>query len=331
MTAVSAQQNRYSADLLADLRLVTGELARAFTALPERERLPIRHPLAGQGKLLRPVVVLGASRYAAEPPPDRVDIAAVAELLHLASLIHDDVIDCAESRRGSPSLNASWGEGVAILTGDIYFSSALRRLATIRRGRFMTMFVECVADMCQSELRQTLARFDPNQSEDAYLAVVAGKTASLFATCGRAGAVLAGLPPAAQEQLAAYGWSTGMAFQLVDDVADLVAATGREPAGQDIRTGTWTLPVLHGLKSPAGSRLYSLIAAERAHEQLPAIRALLAASGSLAYAISRARGFCRQARAELDRLPTVDAAETLHGVIDGIEAGLAAADNACGD
>lgn len=322
MTAVAAQHSCYDTDLLADLRLVAAELKAAFVGLPIRVGQPLEYPLARGGKLLRPVVLLAASRLAADPAPERIDLAVAAELLHLASLIHDDVIDCARRRRGRPSLNARWGEGVAVLTGDVYVTAAMTRLARLCGGRFLPMFIDCAAGMCLAELKQTLARFDPEQTEGSYLAAISGKTAALFSACAGAGGILAGLGAAEQESLTQYGWNLGMAFQLADDIADLSAHPGAETGGQDIAVGIWTLPVLHCLRTPAGPAVLRLLASGRARAELPAIRAALRQSGSLAYAIERARSFCRQARAALGALPTGAAAATLADVVNRVDADL---------
>lgn len=323
MTAVPAERRQYSAELLADLALVADEISHAFSGMPEPENLPLLHPLGGQGKLLRPAVVLAASHFAPAPPPERIDVAAAAELLHMASLIHDDIIDTAETRRGRPTLNAGWGASIAVLTGDIYSSCALARLAQLADTHYARLFLTCAADMSRSELRQTLARFDPGQSQRAYLASISGKTASLFAACARAGGLLADLCPGGQESLATYGWSLGMAFQLADDIADLSGGRPEEEPGQDIRSGIWTLPVLHCLESRSRRRIYPIIASASAVEELPAIRTALRESGSIAYAIDQARSFCNQARAALGALPSDTAAAALLSVVERVERDLA--------
>lgn len=322
MTAVAAQHPCYDAETLADLRLVAAELEAAFAGLPVRVGRPVAYPLARGGKLLRPAVLLAASRLAPDPAPERIGLAAAAELLHLASLIHDDVVDCARRRRGRPSLNARWGEGVAVLTGDVYMTAAVNRLARLCDGRFLPQFIDCAAGMCLAELKQTLARFDPEQSEESYLAAISGKTAALFSACASAGGALAGLGAAEQESLTQYGWNLGMAFQLADDIADLSVHPGAETGGQDITVGIWTLPVLHCLRSAAGPTVLRLLASGRARAELPTIRAALRDSGSFAYAIERARAFCRRARAALDALPRAAAAATLADVVNRVDADL---------
>lgn len=322
MTAVAAQQPYYDAETLADLRLVREELAATYAGLPVRIGRPLAYPLARSGKLLRPAVLLAASRLASDPAPERIALAAAVELLHLASLIHDDVIDCARRRRGRPSLNARWGEGVAVLTGDVYMTAALGRLASLCGGRFLPLFIDCASRMCLGELKQTLTRFDSAQSEESYLAAISGKTAALFSACARAGGALAGLAVAEQEALNQYGWNLGMAFQLADDIADLAIRPGAEGGGQDIAMGTWTLPILHCLRSPAGPRVLSLLGSGRPQAELPTIRAALRDSGSLTYAIEFARAFCRRARAALDELPQAAAAATLAGVVSMVDAEL---------
>ncbi len=204
------------------------------------------------GKRLRPALALLASRLYSGVNPDRVvSLAAAVEMLHSATLVHDDVIDGSLLRRGSPTLNASWSQGATILAGDFVFARAAYFAAETDNVRVMRIFSQTLMTIVEGELRQLYAVRNWSQPKDAYYQRIYGKTAALFAAATEAAAVLGDAPEEEIAQLRDYGHHVGMAFQIMDDILDFVGDPGKvgKPVGGDLRQGTVTLPVFHYLQT----------------------------------------------------------------------------------
>ncbi|MDN3351171.1 polyprenyl synthetase family protein [Actinomadura sp. DC4] len=204
--------------------------------------------LAG-GKRLRPLLVLAAA-YAGSPQRDRaIRSGVVVELLHLASLVHDDVMDEAAQRHGVTSANARMGNVRAVLAGDYLLARALATACELGRSEG-ALAARAFTRLCDGQARESATLFDADRGERAYYAAIEGKTAALFATACRLGAMAGGLGEGATEALAEYGLQLGMAFQLVDDLLDFTSSSDAmgKPAGHDIVEGVYTLPVLYALR-----------------------------------------------------------------------------------
>lgn len=225
------------------------------------------HLFGGGGKLLRPSLVLltaqavfeaggrrgdhAATNGAASPAWEALyDFAAAAELIHVASLIHDDVIDMAATRRSRPSVNALYDNHTAVLAGDYLFASAFGLLAPHAAKGAITLMTEAIARMCRGEVMQKESLFDPNVSEEAYFERVQGKTAALLAAACEGGARLAGAADELCRALRFFGESLGIAFQIADDILDLESSAEEigKPACADLRQGIITLPVIRLLQ-----------------------------------------------------------------------------------
>ncbi len=205
-----------------------------------------RHLLVAGGKRFRPLIVLLAAHAAGEPKAPGVVPAAVAiELTHLSTLYHDDVMDEADLRRGAVSANSRWTNTIAILTGDFLFARASEITADL--GPEPTrILARTIALLCEGQIRETLGPLDGADPVEHYLGVVSDKTASLIATSGRLGAMLAGASPERVEVLERFGSLIGVAFQLSDDLLDVSSNSGEsgKTPGTDLREGIATLPVL---------------------------------------------------------------------------------------
>ena len=249
-----------------------------------------RHLVDAGGKRFRPLLVLLASHFG-DPSSAAVVPAAVAiELTHLSTLYHDDVMDEATLRRGTRSANSRWDNTVAILTGDFLFARASEITADL--GTEATrILAQTIAVLCEGQIRETLGPGGSDDPVDHYLSVLAEKTGSLIATSGRLGALLAGASSAAVDVLTRYGATIGLAFQLSDDLIDVLSETpqsGKTP-GTDLREGIRTLPVLLALRADPGlasvltgdltddARHASALAALRAHPATAEARATLEA------------------------------------------------------
>ncbi|MBI2305100.1 MAG: polyprenyl synthetase family protein [Chloroflexi bacterium] len=204
------------------------------------------HILNRRGKRIRPALTLLAGQFYGNTPPELVAMATAVELLHTATLIHDDVVDGAGMRRGSPTVNYLWREGTAVLAGDYLFAKSAELVASTGDQKVINLFAQVLMTICQGELRQLFAAYDLNQDREQYYQRIARKTASLFATATQSGAILSGAPPAAVVSLREYGFNLGMAFQIVDDILDFrgEAEEMGKPVGSDLLQGSLTLPVL---------------------------------------------------------------------------------------
>jgi heptaprenyl diphosphate synthase len=229
-----------------------------------------RHLIDAGGKRLRPVLVLAGARACcagpapgpADPVPDDVVQGAVSvELVHLGSLYHDDVMDEAESRRGVPSVNARWGNLVAILAGDFLLARASEIAASLGT-EVAELLAATIGRLCEGQVAELQQAYNPGRNEAAYFHAIAGKTASLMATSCRIGGLVARAGQADVEALTAFGKAFGMAFQIRDDVLDLVGSDEDlgKPAGHDLVEGVYTLPVIKALASPAvGADLHGIL------------------------------------------------------------------------
>lgn len=274
------------------------------------------HLINAGGKRFRPLFTLLAAHTGPRPNADEVIIAAtVVELIHLATLYHDDVMDSATMRRGAPSANARWDNSVAILTGDFLFAHASRLVAELGPAA-VRIIAETFAQLVTGQIRETRG---PGPEEDAvehYLMVIAEKTGSLIATSGRYGAMFGGCAPEQVEALHRFGAAIGTAFQISDDIIDIASAadaSGKTP-GTDLREGVQTLPMLYALQEegPAADRLRELLARPITDEaEVDEALALLRAGSGLTRAREVVAQHAAAARAELAALPDCSATQAL--------------------
>jgi geranylgeranyl pyrophosphate synthase len=212
------------------------------------------------GKRLRPALALlaagaGGSDFTAGVDDRVVALAASVEMLHTSTLVHDDVIDGALLRRGAPTLNATWSGGATVLAGNYMFGAAAQLAAETQNMTVIHLFSDTLKVIVDGELRQLLDRFQYDQPKENYYQRIYAKTASLFCAATQGAAVLTHQDPQAVEALRSYGYSLGMAFQIVDDILDFTGDPGLlgKPAGSDLQQGTLTLPFFHylrGLSNP---------------------------------------------------------------------------------
>src|SRR3954447_8473529 len=230
----------------ADLHQVEDRLvAAAHVDFPAITDLVLGLVNAG-GKRLRPLVLLLAGRGYGGDLETLVTAGAGVELLHTASLVHDDTVDRAPLRRGRPTLNSILSSGAVILLGDFLFAQSAMLAAATNSPRVVRVFASTLADICDGQLREMFTGHRLDQSQEEYERRIYGKTASLFAGAAEMGAVIGSAPEEDVQSLRRYGTELGMAFQIVDDVLDLREGTQQlgKPAGNDIRQGTVTLPTM---------------------------------------------------------------------------------------
>jgi len=265
-----------------------------------------RHLLRGAGKHLRPGLVLLCARLGKYHPRRVIPVAAAVELVHMATLVHDDVIDGSPRRRGWPTVHVTWNDRVAVLLGDYLFSRALTLGSRYGGQEVVDLLASAVEEMCKGEMDQEAHRFDPEQSEEQYLARIGRKTARFIADCCRAGAMLGQAPAAVVDAVGEYGYSLGLAFQIVDDVLDFTGSGAEmgKPAGSDLREGVLTLPVIYALAGEHGPWITEVIRARRfGEEELSRLRNILQEGGHLERARELARSLKEEALQALRCLP----------------------------
>ncbi|MCC5576680.1 MULTISPECIES: polyprenyl synthetase family protein [Microtetraspora] len=278
-----------------------------------------RHLIEAGGKRFRAMLVLLAAQFGNPDAPGVVPGAVVIELTHLATLYHDDVMDEAPVRRGSPSANARWDNTVAILTGDYLFAQASEILADLGAD-IIRIQAQTFSRLVRGQIRETIG---PSEGVDAithYIQVLADKTGSLIATSGRFGAMLAGAPAEVTTRLTEACEAIGVAWQLGDDLIDVAAPTadsGKTP-GTDLREGVHTLPVLYALASdrPEDARLRTLLSGPVAEENVDEALELLRANTAMAEAREELLRWAGRAKSALAGLPDIPAREALVGLCD---------------
>jgi heptaprenyl diphosphate synthase len=248
-------------DIRARLELVEAALDKAVHADSDMLAETSRYLLAAGGKRFRPMLVL-LSGYFGDPADPRLIPGSVSiELVHQATLYHDDVIDEADTRHGVPSANVRWDNTVAILTGDYLFARA-SEISTDLGTDICALLARTIATLCDGQIREVEAAGRVEQTENAYMEVIRRKTGALIATSCRLGGMLSDASPELLDVLEGFGEALGLAFQLSDDIMDLTESQetlGKEP-GQDLKEGVFTLPVLHALGGPGGGELKGLLA-----------------------------------------------------------------------
>jgi octaprenyl-diphosphate synthase len=234
-----------------DLLLVEQELARQSATAFEPVSEITGYLLGGGGKRMRPALLLLANRYAGRRREGTVRLAAVVELLHSATLIHDDVIDSADTRRGRPSANSRWGNHRSVLAGDWLYMQSFQMALEERNFRILDILIDLTKKMVEGELIQLAKIGRIDVTEDDALKLATHKTACLFSGCARLGAVLGGLEGEEEEALADYGTYAGLAFQLVDDLLDFTASAKQlgKPVLSDLKEGKVTLPLIYAMEN----------------------------------------------------------------------------------
>jgi len=234
-----------------DLALVEDELSRQSSVAFEPVAEITSYLLGGGGKRLRPALLLLCNGYAGRRSPGAIRLAAVVELLHSATLIHDDVIDSAATRRGRPSANSRWGNHRSVLAGDWLYMQSFQMALEERNFRILDILIDLTQKMVEGELLQLekIGRIDV--TEGAALRLATYKTACLFSGCARLGGALGGLTGAEEESLADYGRYAGLAFQLVDDLLDFTASAEKlgKPVLSDLKEGKVTLPLIYAMEN----------------------------------------------------------------------------------
>lgn len=265
----------------------------------------------GGGKRLRPALLLLSSKMFDYEGRGAVRLGAVVEIIHTATLVHDDIIDEAQTRRGRPAANTQWGNSKCVLAGDWLYMQAFKVALQERNFRILDTLIELTQQMVEGELLQ-MEKLGKLISLDEHFDLIYRKTACLFSVCMRMGAILGGATPEQEESLAQYGRNLGMAFQIVDDVLDLTASESvlGKPVASDLREGKVTMAVIHALErcTPAERKSIKAVLDDRGFDHVThqEILDILGKYRSLEAANARAAQYSEQARKSICTFPDTE-------------------------
>ncbi len=304
---------------LAEVEL---RLERAQEGAPPAAVRAYQHMLRSGGKRLRPLIVLLGAETTGEYNGRVLQAAVAVEQVHLASVIHDDVVDNTRSRRGRDSVRMLLGDRQAVLVGDYLVAHICRQLAAQDDSRVVSVLTETIVQMCLGALQEMQWRYQAATEPD-YLRAISAKTAVLMQASARLGAICAGADPRMEQVLGQYGYDLGIAFQIRDDLLDLYGDTVAlgKPIGQDLQAGQFTLPVIYALQQPGADPLQELIeqfiiVQRPESEQAAQATELIERLGGREYAEHRARHHVDQAQAALTELRESPARDALSRLAD---------------
>ncbi len=307
--------------MTADLARVDDELLKAVFTDDDLLTEIAAHLIKAGGKRLRPGFAIAAAAVGVgEPGPASHDVVlggVSVELVHLGSLYHDDVMDEAKTRRTVDSVNARWGNLKAILGGDFLLAKASEIAASLGT-EVAGLLAATIARLCEGQVRELRNIFNIGRTEDAYLAAIAGKTAALFSAACRIGAIVAGHDRDVVDRLTTFGTEYGMAFQIVDDILDVVASDEQlgKPAGNDLVQGVYTLPTIRALGADGGADLRAILGKPLQREEMEAARAIISGNGSVAVSVQLATEYIERALAAVAPLAGSPGHVALTGAAD---------------
>lgn len=311
MRGFSDVQALVAADMAAVDALIRARLASDVVLINQISG----HIIGSGGKRLRPMLHLLAARAAGHEGSSHVILAALIEFIHTSTLLHDDVVDESDLRRGKSTANAVWGNAASVLVGDFLYSRAFQMMVELDNMQIMTILANTTNRIAEGEVLQLLNIGNADVVEQDYLAVIERKTAVLFAAATELGAVLAGRPAAEQQAMAEYGMHLGHAFQIADDMLDYTSDAGTlgKNVGDDLAEGKATLPLIHAMANCAPAQHQVLRAAISGGniDALDDIIEIISSSGALEYTRTRAEAYSARAIRALAPIPPSPARDAL--------------------
>lgn len=301
----------------SELKAVERQLMEIFSSNVFLIPMIGKHIIGGGGKRMRPLFLLLSADLCGYRETNRVTLAAIIEAIHTASLLHDDVIDGAETRRGNPAAHAVWGNQIVILVGDFLYSKALKTAVSQKNQKIMESLSEATTKMTEGEILQLNKIGDPEITREDYFEIIAAKTGVLISAACRIGAILAKLPEKEERALAKFGMNTGIAFQLADDILDYVAKQDDlgKKLGKDLEEGKITMPLIHLLKTASDAERDEILDIIREREKnksgLERIMELLSKYNAIEESLKTAHTLVKEAKSELDIFPDSSEKESL--------------------
>lgn len=272
------------------------------------------------GKRLRPAIVLLCARACGEPAPQHQLVAAIVEFIHTATLLHDDVVDGSDLRRGRETANAVWGNEASVLTGDFLYSRAFQMMVDADDMRIMKIMADTTNSIAEGEVLQLINSHDPDLTEQQYLDVISRKTAILFEAGARCGALVAGASGSECEAMASYGLHLGNAFQLIDDVLDYTADAAEmgKNVGDDLAEGKVTLPLIHAMQHGKADEktLIRNAISDADISALEQIRTTIESTGAIDYTAALAAAEAARAKDSLASIPDSEFKQALTQLAD---------------
>jgi heptaprenyl diphosphate synthase len=312
--------NRIYSFLKTDIDRIEKELETAIESDSRLLNQASLHLLQAGGKRIRPVFVLLSAKFG-EYDIDSVKNAAVAlELIHMASLVHDDVIDDAELRRGKPTIKSQWDNRIAMYTGDYIFARGLEYMTHIKNPEAHQILSHTIVELCKGEIAQIKDKYRCDQNLRDYLLRIKRKTALLIAVSCQLGAIASGAPEEVHRRLFRFGYNVGMSYQITDDILDLTASEEElgKPAGSDLWQGNITLPVLYAMEDPVLRSDIECVSEDTPAEQMKKVIAAILASDAIERSHRVSRMYLDKALEDLALLPQNRVKKTLKNVANFI-------------
>jgi heptaprenyl diphosphate synthase len=280
------------------------------------------HLLFAGGKRLRPAFAILSSKFHNCSLDKILPLAVALEMVHMASLVHDDVVDASLTRRGKPTVKAKWGDKISLHTGDYILSKALMLISQYKDKRIPNIIAKASVQMCHGEIEQLSSAYKPDHSLCKYFFKIKRKTALLISVSCQLGSIASGAPDSIVKPLTKYGHYLGMAFQITDDILDIISSEEElgKPIGGDIRQGIITLPTIYALKNnSSSSKLAKLLEKKnKTQEQVLDAIEIIKKSGGIDYSFEIAKKYIVKAKNELVKLPAIDSRDTLELIADYI-------------
>jgi len=286
-----------------ELRLVEEKLKELFKSDAPLIPLVGKYLLDSGGKRMRPLFLLASARLAGYKGSDHIMLAGIIELIHMASLLHDDVVDGAQMRRGKPAAHSLWGNQIVILVGDFLYSNALKKSVSFQNQRIMEALSEATTNMTEGEILQLQKTADIRITEEDYIKIISAKTGILISAACRIGAILGQMPQDKETALARFGLKSGTAFQMADDILDYMAEESElgKRLGKDIGEGKITLPLIYLFKNASDVEKEEIkhIIETFSEDGLQRILELFSRYSVLQESLNRAHSIIDEAKAEL--------------------------------
>lgn len=312
--------NDICAPIDAELKAFSERLEKELSSQDELIQGIHQHLLKMTGKFLRPMLAILCSKVERQSREEAIRLAVAIELIHTATLVHDDIIDDSSLRRNQPSVYSKWGREISIVSGDYLYAKAFLILAGLENQRISQAFAACAHVMCEGEMKQIEKRKQFLMKEQEYLKIIHQKTAALFQAACMGGAYFSGTSHENIERLGRYGYGLGMAFQIVDDCLDLIGETEKlgKTAGLDLNKNEVTLPLLYLFSGASLSEQKNWMALidQNSPERYGKIRSLVLEKGALARAMQKARDYAEQSVKELAGLPDSSFKDSLRHLTD---------------
>jgi len=317
--------------LTMDLDAIHGLIAEDMAAVNEmiHERLRSNVSLINQlafyivnsgGKRMRPLLVLLCARALGYKGRDHISLSTIIEFIHTATLLHDDVVDASELRRGQETANAVWGNEASVLVGDFLYSRAFEMMVEVGNPRVMEIMAHTTNTIAEGEVMQLLNSRDADTTEEKYLEVIRCKTAKLFEAAARLGAVISRASPAVEQAMAHYGAHIGSAFQLIDDVLDYSASAEQmgKNLGDDLAEGRPTLPLIHAMRvgTPEQAALIRQAIEDGGRDNIEAVLEAIESTDALSYTARAAQREAARATRSLATVPPGPYRDALHALVE---------------